>query len=209
MTQIYKVYINNKEIIFTESGFTYNNADNDADTFITQDNPSLNDVKKIISDFVLNEKLQTLFLVGPDPKNLFKEFRKEYKLVKAAGGIVRDKDNRILCIFRRGKWDLPKGKIEKDERRKHAALREVREETGLDTLLIVKRFDKTYHVYTEKNVPILKKTYWYEMAAVKSEPLKPQTEEDITDIRWFKPDELDEVFKNTYTLIHRLLDGIK
>jgi len=205
MAQIYKVYINDKEIIFTNSEF----VDNNADTIITYDNPSLNDVKKIISGFVLNEKLQTLFLIGSEPKSLFKAFRNDYKLVKAAGGLVRDKDNRILCIFRRGKWDLPKGKIDGDERRKHAALREVREETGLESLLIVRRVDKTYHVYTEKNAHILKKTYWYEMAAVRSEPLKPQTEEDITDIRWFKTDELEEVFKNTYTLIHRLLEGIQ
>jgi len=209
MTQNYKVYINNKEIIFTNNEFTGNNADYDVDTIKTYDKPSVNDVKKIISDFVLNEKLQTLFLVSPDPKGLFGEFRKDYKLVKAAGGIVRDQNNRVLVIFRRGKWDLPKGKMDEDETKKHAALREVREETGLDTLLIVRRYDKTYHVYTEKNAHILKKTYWYEMAALKSEPLKPQAEEDITDIRWFEPDELGEVYKNTYTLIHRLLDGIK
>ena len=209
MAQIYKVYINNKEIIFTNNEFTGNNTDYDADTKKTYDKPTVNDVKKIISDFVLNEKLQTLFLVSPDPKSLFREFRKDYKLVKAAGGIVRDNNNRVLVIFRRGKWDLPKGKIDKDERRKHAALREVREETGLDALLIVRSYDKTYHVYTEKNAQILKKTYWYEMAAVTSEPLKPQAEEDITDIRWFEPDELGEVFKNTFTLIQRLLEGIK
>ncbi|HNW70717.1 MAG TPA: NUDIX domain-containing protein [Bacteroidales bacterium] len=209
MAQNYKVYINNKEIIFTDDEITSIDADNDDDNLKIYDNPSVNDVKKIISDFVLNEKPQTLFLASPDSKNLFREFRNDYKLVKAAGGLVRDKDNRILCIFRRGKWDLPKGKIDRDERRKHAALREVREETGLDTLFIVRKFDKTYHVYTEKNAHILKKTYWYEMAAVRSEPLKPQAEEDITDIRWFEPDELDEVFENTYTLVRRLLEGIK
>lgn len=209
MTQNYKVYINNKEIIFTNAEFSGNIADSDVDTIKTYDKPSVNDVKKIISDFVLNEKLQTLFLVSQDPKILFSEFRKDYKLVKAAGGIVRDQNNRVLAIFRRGKWDLPKGKMDEDETKKHAALREVREETGLDTLIIVRRYDKTYHVYTEKNAHILKKTYWYEMAAIKSEPLKPQAEEDITDIRWFEPDALEEVYKNTYTLIRRLLDGIK
>jgi len=160
---------------------------------------------KAVSDFVLNDNLQKLFFITQNPESLFKEFRKNYKVVRAAGGVVRDKDMRILFIFRRGKWDLPKGKIDDEERRKHAALREVREETGLDNLFVIRKIDKTYHIYSEKNEHILKKTYWFEMAAINSEPLIPQADEDITDIRWFEPDKLDEVFANTYPLVANLV----
>lgn len=204
MRQIYKVNINDKQINFACSEYVVNNND----TTITFSNPSENITPKIISDFMLNKSLQKLFLITTEPKSLFNAFRKDYKIVEAAGGLVKDKDNRILFIFRRGKWDLPKGKIEKDERKQHAALREVIEETGLDTLKIVRRLDKTYHIYTEKNIHILKKTYWYEMVAIKAGPLHPQTEEDITDIRWFEPDNLNEVLSNTYPLVAELVKGI-
>lgn len=204
MRQIYKVNINDKEINFACNEYVVKNND----TTLTLSNPSENNIQKIISDFILNESYKKLFLITIEPKSLFKAFRKDYKIVNAAGGLVKDKDNRILFIFRRGKWDLPKGKIEKDERKQHAALREVREETGLDTLMIVRRLDKTYHIYTEKNIHILKKTYWYEMVAIKAAPLHPQIEEDITDIRWFEPDNLNEVLSNTYPLVAELVKGI-
>jgi len=204
MRQIYKVNINDKQINFACSEYVVNNND----TTITFSNPSENITPKIISDFMLNKSLQKLFLITTEPKSLFNAFRKDYKIVEAAGGLVKDKNNRILFIFRRGKWDLPKGKIEKDERKQHAALREVIEETGLDTLKIVRRLDKTYHIYTEKNIHILKKTYWYEMVAIKAGPLHPQTEEDITDIRWVEPDNLNEVLSNTYPLVAELVKGI-
>jgi len=204
MRQIYKVNINDKQINFACSEYVVNNND----TTITFSNPSENITPKIISDFMLNKSLQKLFLITTEPKSLFNAFRKDYKIVEAAGGLVKDKDNRILFIFRRGKWDLPKGKIEKDERKQHAAMREVIEETGLDTLKIVRRLDKTYHIYTEKNIHILKKTYWYEMVAIKAGPLHPQTEEDITDIRWVEPDNLNEVLSNTYPLVAELVKGI-
>ncbi|HOY32396.1 MAG TPA: NUDIX domain-containing protein [Bacteroidales bacterium] len=205
MAQIYKVYINDKEIIFADS----ENIVNEDDKTEKLVNPPEAEIKKIIADFNSNENLRRLFLIAADPQSLFRSFRKDYKMVKAAGGFVRDKDRRILMIFRRGKWDLPKGKIDGDERRKHAALREVREETGLKNLLLVRRIDRTYHVYTEKNDQILKKTYWYEMAAIDVAPLVPQADEDITDIRWFEPDEIDDVYPNTYTLIKRILEQFK
>ncbi|HNW89461.1 MAG TPA: NUDIX domain-containing protein [Bacteroidales bacterium] len=201
MRQIYKVYINNKELFFINIQTTVSKDD----TTIIITDPEPDSMAKAVSDFVLNDNLQKLFFITQNPESLFKEFRKNYKVVRAAGGVVRDKDMRILFIFRRGKWDLPKGKIDDEERRKHAALREVREETGLDNLFVIRKIDKTYHIYSEKNEHILKKTYWFEMAAINSEPLIPQADEDITDIRWFEPDKLDEVFANTYPLVANLV----
>ncbi len=201
MSQSYKVYINDKELFFGNS----ENIVSTDDTVSVLANPSTDTLRTAITDFIADQHLQQLRIVGDNPKELFNEFRKDYKEVRAAGGLVRDKDMRILFIFRRGKWDLPKGKIDKDERKKHAALREVREETGLDQLLIIGRIAKTYHVYTEKNEHILKKTYWYEMAAINPDKLVPQTEEDITDIRWFEADKLEEIYTNTFPLVANLL----
>lgn len=204
MLQKYKVYINNKEIFFgnPESAVSKDKNDN---TVSLLDRPTTDSLRKAIADFISDQHLQQLMIVSENPKELFREFRKDFKEVRAAGGLVRDKDMRILFIFRRGKWDLPKGKIDQDERKKHAALREVREETGLDQLFILGRIAKTYHVYTEKNEQILKKTYWYEMTAINSDKLVPQVEEDITDIRWFEADKLEEVYANTFPLVANLL----
>lgn len=204
MSQSYKVYINDKEIFFgnPESVVSKYNKDN---TVSVLDKPSADSLRIAIAGFVADPHLQQLMIVSENPKEVFREFRKDYKEIRAAGGLVRDKDMRVLLIFRRGKWDLPKGKIDTDERKKHAALREVREETGLDQLFILSRIAKTYHIYTEKNDRILKKTYWYEMAAINPGTLVPQTEEDITGIRWFEPDKLDEVFSNTFPLVADLL----
>jgi len=205
MAQSYKVYINDKEIIFTRKEL----INTEDDSILKYFDPSVNDIHVIISDFAVNPKYKGLILSADNPEEIFKAFRKDYKLVRAAGGLVRDNDKRVLCIFRRGKWDLPKGKIDKDEKKMHAALREVREETGLNELIIVRRLENTYHTYTDKHAHILKKTYWYEMAAVRPEPLIPQAEEEITKICWFKPEELGEVHKNTYTSISRILERLR
>ena len=62
---------------------------------------------------------------------LKKDFFKHFKLIKAGGGLVKNKAGQILLIFRRGKWDLPKGKLDDNETLLQCAIREVREETGL------------------------------------------------------------------------------
>jgi 8-oxo-dGTP pyrophosphatase MutT (NUDIX family) len=52
-------------------------------------------------------------------------------IIKAGGGIVVNEQNEVLLIYRRGKWDLPKGKLDDGETIEECALREVKEETGL------------------------------------------------------------------------------
>jgi len=50
-------------------------------------------------------------------------------------------------IFRRGKWDLPKGKLDKGETLEQCAVREVREETGLKKIKLQSPLMTTYHTY--------------------------------------------------------------
>ena len=129
---------------------------------------------------ILNENLQ----------KLQKEFFKHFKVVKAGGGLIKNMAGDILLIFRRGKWDLPKGKLDDNETLLECALREVKEETGLTQIKAGKKIDVTYHTYMEFGKHILKESHWYMMHATTAEILVPQTEEDITDIRWVKKDEL-------------------
>jgi ADP-ribose pyrophosphatase YjhB (NUDIX family) len=146
-------------------------------------------------------------LLDPDPKKLFKKIRKSCELIKAAGGLVRNAKGNYLFIFRNKKWDLPKGKVEKDEKMKEAGLREVEEECGVKILTNDEKLCKTYHVYQLDNNLVLKKTNWYSMT-VKGEPkLIPQKEEGITKASWLSKLELSPVLKNTYPAIVQVLEA--
>lgn len=133
------------------------------------------------------------------------EFIKDFKVIKAAGGAVTDDEGRVLLIFRRGKWDLPKGKLEDDEPVELCADREIKEETGIKELLLRKPLITTYHTYTEKGKSILKETQWFLFDAVGRQELKPQTDEDIMEALWVSPDKLQEYTSNSYQLIRDVL----
>ena len=136
---------------------------------------------------------------GEGYKDLKKDFFSLFKIVEAAGGIVKNERGEILTIFRNGKWDLPKGKIDKKETHKEAALREVKEETGLKTVRIISPLITTYHIYVRKERLVLKPTYWFEMFAESSNKLKPETKENISIATWVDAEEMTEVQRNTYT----------
>ncbi len=114
------------------------------------------------------------------------------KTVVAAGGMVQNDFGEILIMFRRGVWDMPKGKLDAGESIEHCAVREVEEETGLRNLELGKFIHTTYHEYwdkwTKKN--LLKETHWYVMRIYGNQTLVPQAEEDIQEIIWVKPEDI-------------------
>ena len=138
-------------------------------------------------------------------QKLKKDFFKHFKLVKAGGGLVKNKEGEVLLIFRRGKWDLPKGKLDDNETLIECALREVKEETGLTQIKAGKEIDITYHTYIEFGKHILKESHWYLMLWKTIETLVPQVEEDITDIRWVKKQDLKNYLNNTFSAIVAVL----
>ena len=137
--------------------------------------------------------------------NDLNKFMKDYRLVKAAGGVVTDDDARVLLIFRKGKWDLPKGKVEDNEPLELCANREVVEETGLSELTLRTPLAVTYHIYTEKGKDFLKETHWFLFDAPGKQQLQPQTEEGISKVEWVKREDLKEHTDNTYLLIKDVL----
>ncbi|MBT3208047.1 MAG: NUDIX domain-containing protein [Bacteroidetes bacterium] len=159
-----------------------------------------------IEIFILNEKMNSLNVIGNDLENLFENFKSYFSEIEAAGGIVKNEKDEILFIFRLAKWDLPKGKIENNETPERAAIREVEEECGISNLRISSKLQNSYHIYFLKAKYILKKTYWFEMEYSGNENLIPQTEEDITDARWFNKKMTQTVLDNTYD---SLIDIIK
>lgn len=116
----------------------------------------------------------------------------------AAGGLVLNERNELLMIFRRGKWDLPKGKLDEGETIEACAVREVEEETGLRNIQLHELIDTTLHTYTEKGKTIEKLTYWYSMRTDSKQQLIPQTEEDIQQIKWIPVTDIHTYLENTY-----------
>ena len=116
-------------------------------------------------------------------------FRGNFMNIRAAGGIVRNEDDHILFIYRNGKWDFPKGKIDKDELPDRAACREVSEECGIVNQIIVKELPATWHIY-QSHYPktrgqwILKEIIWFEMLHKGNAKLIPQATEGITRAEW-------------------------
>ena len=109
-------------------------------------------------------------------------------------------------IFRNGKWDLPKGKIEQGEDPDTAAIREVFEECGVGMLNLIKQVSTTFHTYPYKDIKVLKKTYWFLMVSNDTNRPVPQIEEGITDARWMTKGMVKEALMNTYASIADLLN---
>ena len=146
------------------------------------------------------------YVLCPDAKAFLKRVKQSVTLIKAAGGLVKNEKKALLFIYRNDKWDLPKGKIEKDETVKEAAVREVEEECSITISKLGDKICKTYHVYIAKGEVVLKKTWWYSMKSKGQNKLKPQLEEGITDVRWFKKDEIDPILSNTFPSIIEVLE---
>ena len=128
-------------------------------------------------------------------------FSKQFEVIQAAGGAVRNDNGDMLLIFRKGKWDLPKGKLEDNEPIELCADREVKEETGLTELALRKPLLITYHVYEERGKSVLKETHWFLFDAPGKQPLKPQTNEDIQEAKWVSKADIEPFKQNTYGLI--------
>ncbi|MBP6811205.1 MAG: NUDIX domain-containing protein, partial [Saprospiraceae bacterium] len=127
-----------------------------------------------------NKNIRAVVLYHPDLEVLWADFQACFKVLEAAGGYVLNGQGELLVFYRRGSWDLPKGKIDKGETPEQAAVREVQEETGLLNIDLGSFLAHTYHTYEEKGKRILKKTWWYRMQTTDTQ-LVPQTEEDIEE----------------------------
>ena len=163
---------------------------------------------EIAVDLLQNTSCPELNVYGENLEEIWEDFTHMFRVIEAAGGVVSNKKGEILFIHRIGRWDLPKGKIEKGESLEQAALREIEEETGLKELIIEEFINNTFHLYTERNgEKILKTTYWFRMNYAGNETPTPQTEEGITAVSWKNKDEImNEVFPKTFNNIKLILN---
>lgn len=141
---------------------------------------------------------------------LYKAFKRKFVFIQAAGGLVHIAGNRFLLIFRHGKWDLPKGKLDAGESLETCAAREVKEETGLTHLTLEKPLCITYHTYRQDGKDFLKESHWYLMTASDAQVLIPQIEEDIEKCEWVDTDKLVPYMENTHpSILEVLKTGLK
>ncbi len=141
------------------------------------------------------------------PEMLFESITEQLEFIPAAGGLVRNGEGNYLFIFRREKWDLPKGKIDAGETPEIAAVREVEEECGIEVDELGSLLTETYHIYPMDGELVLKKTFWYHMSVNDVPELVPQLEEDISQAVWLNPNDLASVKANTYPLIRDLIEA--
>ena len=168
-------------------------------------NPTIERLFKILEEFPL-PNLQSILLFSKDLESTKTYIKSLYKVIKAAGGVVKSVDDSILLIYRWKKWDLPKGKLEKNENAKQGAIREVEEECGIRVALGDK-ICTTYHTYTQKSERILKQTKWYEMSLLDDSEMKPQEEEGIEKLAWMSRNEIRVSMLNSYTSIRYVLEN--
>ncbi|HNK62343.1 MAG TPA: NUDIX domain-containing protein [Chitinophagaceae bacterium] len=164
-------------------------------------------IKTIIHEMQL-EKVKAGVFFHPSLSELYKAFKKKFTLIMAGGGLVQNEKNEVLLIFRRGKWDLPKGKLDKGESIEDCAIREVQEETGLLNISLEGPLMTTYHTYHEGSRYILKESHWYGMKAMGDEKLIPQTEEDILEIKWVKPRDLKQYYSESFPSVVDVLKRV-
>jgi len=153
-------------------------------------------------------KPKAIILYHEDVERLKADFFSVYKIIEAAGGAVFNQKNEILFIYRRGHWDLPKGKIDPGETPEITAVREVEEETGLTHIHRHEHLHTSYHIYKDRrNKKCLKPTYWYRMTTENTH-LKLQHEEDIETAEWLKASDFSESKRITYGAISDVISLI-
>ena len=194
---MYKVFVNQKEIILT----SIPPKDIGAKVLPLKSTS----FKKIIR-IIRTTKVKKLYLLHKNPKKLIIAFEKKVPVTVAAGGVVQHNNGKLLFIYRKKKWDLPKGKVDKGETIKDAAKREVFEETGVKNLKVGTLAGMTYHIFKRNNRYQLKETYWFFMRSNYDGELIPEVKEDITKVAWKGKSKTEKALEKTYPNIVQLFE---
>ena len=192
---MYKVFVNDKPLFLTNEIV----KETDFQLFLLESA----DIKQVIVKIFQN-KIQKAYLYHPDEKEIMKTLKTKIPIQKAGGGLVYNNKNQVLFILRNGKWDLPKGGIEKGEAIEETAVREVEEETGVNGLMITQKLQKTYHIFKRNGQFKLKVTHWFEMKTDFDGIPQGQVEEGIEKVVWLHQEEIPQALKNSYENIKLL-----
>jgi ADP-ribose pyrophosphatase YjhB (NUDIX family) len=194
---MYKIYINQNVLVISQldnfSQEVLHNATNNSESAVL----------RIAKEEIIN-LIGQKNIICANPTAVFNQLKQQFTLINAAGGLVKNSQSEFLFIFRRGKWDLPKGKLDEGEDFETAAIREVQEECGITHIELGDLYHVSYHIYEENNDWILKQTNWYLMKSDEVN-LIPQLAEGITQTAWLPINQFEKVRENTYASIDEII----
>ncbi|WP_394751184.1 NUDIX hydrolase [Spongiimicrobium salis] len=194
---MYKVFVNESPLILTNKL-----SETIKGNYFLLNESSINEA----IDALAKKKLQIAYIYHPNHEEILKKFTKKIPLVIAAGGVVTNKEGKVLFIYRNDKWDLPKGKLDKGESIPEAAIREVEEETGVKGLKIENFLKTTYHIFKRNSTYKLKEVHWFAMKTSYKGELVGQKEEGIEKVKWKGPKKIQEALQNSYINIKTLFE---
>jgi len=199
-----KIYYNDKPIILTTDRDAYVAADPGAEEHDVHTGATLRSFTQALQELD-RPGIRGVIIEDVSEDSLLEQLHAMYVPIQAGGGVVYNEEGAVLMIYRRGKWDLPKGKLDQGEQIDDCALREVAEETGLHTLVLDEKICDTYHIYTQGGEQMLKQTSWYRMKGSAADKLRPQKEENIIEARWVSEAELAPLAAKSYEAIREVL----
>jgi len=194
----YKVYIFDKAITITD------NLNESSQNVYAFSSVNLDEIISKLQANILSE----VFLYHPRLDEAWQTFKKHFDVIEAAGGIVENDEHKYLFIYRNGKWDLPKGKMEAGEQPAETAIREVKEECGIQNIEIDHFLLDTYHLFNDNNKKRLKITHWFKMNEQEKSALIPQTEEGIERVEWIDVTDTTFPLENSYENIKLLFSDL-
>lgn len=197
---VFRVYFRDKSVTFASP------ADNVGEQNLQLEAASDLTTAKIIKFLENNNRIA---VIADNVQAAFERFASYFKHVTAAGGIVRNRDGQLLMIYRRGRWDLPKGHLEQGESIEQCAAREIAEETGVEGVHTVSHLCTTMHAYDLYGVWELKHTHWFLAESDTAADTVPQREEDIDEARWLTPAEASEKLKDSYPTIREVFSAFE
>lgn len=210
MANTYRIYFGTKPFYISNVMTSEMQALTDAGCTLVINQPTDGCVQSCINDLDKTDA-DAAIILSSKPEYYFQLLQSKFQPVTAGGGLVKNELGEYLFIFRRGKWDLPKGKLDEGETIEACALREVQEETGLKAVRMIAPLITTWHTYHERGSFWLKESVWFSMEANANEALIPQTEEDIQTIQWVRPEDIPALMENTFPSIVDVLkaEGIE
>ena len=140
---------------------------------------------------------------------------KHARIELSSGGVVfrrRSDEIEVLLIKDSyGNWGFPKGHVEADESLAEAALRECREETGLERLTALAPVGSTDWYFRSGSDLVHKYCDYFLLEASVDEVAEPQTGEGIQACVWMGPEEaLEQVtYANARQVLTRALEVIR
>ncbi len=195
----------NRRVCFNESDSAMLPKEGLTLSLFNPDSKTLKELPKFITS---HPNLNEIYISSKNVDELWMRFCMNYFEVVSAGGLVVNKNNKVLWIHRNKHWDLPKGKVEPGESLEDAAVREVTEETGIRKLTITGDLATTYHTYEVDGIAHLKTTFWYTMTHNGENTAgTPQEIEGITEVRWMNANVPKNIWESTYGSIRIVINA--